>query len=104
LTLLFQALFSCFRHVDAWSHTISFKPPLSKGAAYETGFPIKQGHDSRAITAIGTLLIATNVPGIAAGLKVTASTLTDWAVVIIAAVTARSGLKSGKYSKRALSF
>jgi hypothetical protein len=41
-----------------------------------------------AVAAISTLLIATNVPGIAAGLKVTGITLTDWVVVIIAAVIA----------------
>ena len=55
---------------------------------------------SRAITAIGTLLIATNVPGIAAGLKVTALTLTDWAAVIIAAVTATFWIEIRKILKK----
>ena len=49
-----------------------------------------------AIAAIGTLLISTNVPGMAAGLKVTALTLTNWAVVIIAAVAATSWMEIRK--------
>lgn len=53
-----------------------------------------------AIAAIGTLVIATNVPGMAAGLKVTGLTLTDWAVVIIAAVIATLWMEIRKILKK----
>jgi Ca2+-transporting ATPase len=73
----------------------SDKEPLTK-----LGFLSNKVMILWAIAAIGTLLIATNVPGIAAGLKVTGLTLTDWAVIIITALMATSWMEIRKILKK----
>ncbi|MGD0204734.1 MAG: cation-transporting P-type ATPase [Candidatus Bathyarchaeia archaeon] len=53
-----------------------------------------------ALMAIGTLVIATNVPGIAVALRITSLTETDWVVVIVAAFVATFWMELKKILQR----
>ena len=53
-----------------------------------------------ALMAVGTLVIATNVPGIAGALRITSLTETDWAVVIVAAFVATFWMELKKILQR----
>jgi Ca2+-transporting ATPase len=53
-----------------------------------------------ALAAVGTLVIATNVPGIANALRITSLTLMDWAVVVVAAFLATFWMELKKILQR----
>jgi Ca2+-transporting ATPase len=53
-----------------------------------------------ALAAVGTLVIATNVPGIAGALKLTSLTAVDWAVVVVAAAAATFWMEAMKILRR----
>ena len=57
-----------------------------------------------ALMAVGTLVIATNVPGIAGALRITGLTETDWVVVIVAAFVATFWMELKKILGEARNF